>query len=517
MVIDNVGRVGINETSLSGNDAKLIIDSGDGKHPAIKVNDGGANGFTMLADNYTATESQFNIGVGYSGGQGVISHNCKVSDAANNVFLSSNAQGATKPMALCFDAGDFVFRNTDTSATISVDTEVPITERMRIASDGVVEIKKTSGGELLLYSTDTSLVADQLIGSLGFYKSDASGAGAGVSASIQVRSDSSIGAKSYMAFHTDNSSGSQNVERMRIDSLGRVGIGDTSPAYKLDINETGTSTYVIHAQKSGTSLGGLYVTSGSDAQFYLKAASNSTKVLLNTDGNSYFDGGNVGIGETSPSAKLHIKTSSVDNLDQVLIESTDSGTGSGPDLAFYRNSSSPADGDNLGAIWFYGKDSSGNQQQYSAIIGSINDVTAGTEDSDIKFWNTSGGTLSERMRLQYNGDLHADGDVVAYSTTISDARLKDNVKPLESSLDKIMNLKGVEYTWNNGSRKGQKDIGFIAQEVEDVIPEIVREKEVLFDEDTKYKTVDYEKITAVLVEAVKELKQEIVELKKQII
>ena len=115
-----------------------------------------------------------------------------------------------------------------------------------------------------------------------------------------------------------------------------------------------------------------------------------------------------------------------------------------------------------------------------------------------------------------NGDLHADGDVVAYSTTISDARLKDNIKPLESSLDKIMNLKGVEYTWNNGSRKGQKDIGFIAQEVEDVIPEIVREKEVLFDEDTKYKTVDYEKITAVLVEAVKELQQEIVELKKQI-
>ena len=40
---------------------------------------------------------------------------------------------------------------------------------------------------------------------------------------------------------------------------------------------------------------------------------------------------------------------------------------------------SPADGDNLGAIWFYGKDSAGNQQQYSAIIGSINDVTAGTE------------------------------------------------------------------------------------------------------------------------------------------
>ena len=68
-----------------------------------------------------------------------------------------------------------------------------------------------------------------------------------------------------------------------------------------------------------------------------------------------------------------------------------------------------------------------------------------------------------------------------------------------------MNLKGVEYVWNNGSRKGQRDIGFIAQEVEEIIPEIVREKQVIFNKEEKYKTVDYEKITAVLVEAVKEL------------
>jgi hypothetical protein len=122
---------------------------------------------------------------------------------------------------------------------------------------------------------------------------------------------------------------------------------------------------------------------------------------------------------------------------------------------------------------------------------------------------------SERMRLETDGDLHVDGDVVAYSTTISDKRLKDDVKPIESSLDKVINLKGVEYVWNDGSRKGQKDIGFIAQEVEDVIPEIVREKEVIFDKQEKYKTVDYEKITAVLVEAVKELKAEIEVLKNK--
>ena len=101
--------------------------------------------------------------------------------------------------------------------------------------------------------------------------------------------------------------GGSTSERMRIDSSGNVGIADSSPAYKLDINETGTSTYVLHAQKSGTSLGGLYVDGSSNAEFYLKASGNSTQILLNTDGNSYFNGGNLGIGDSSPDAKLDVE------------------------------------------------------------------------------------------------------------------------------------------------------------------------------------------------------------------
>ena len=120
------------------------------------------------------------------------------------------------------------------------------------------------------------------------------------------------------------------------------------------------------------------------------------------------------------------------------------------------------------------------------------------------------------MRLESDGDLHVDGDVIAYSTTVSDKALKDNVLTLENSLDKVSKLRGVEYTWNATSRKGQKDIGVIAQEVEEVIPEIVREKEMALIEGGTYKTVDYEKLTAVLIEAVKELKGEVKELKKKL-
>jgi hypothetical protein len=129
--------------------------------------------------------------------------------------------------------------------------------------------------------------------------------------------------------------------------------------------------------------------------------------------------------------------------------------------------------------------------------------------------NTSGhfNSTSIKMILQSDGDLHADGDVIAYSTTISDQRLKDDVETIETALDKVGNLRGVTYTWNAGSRAGQRDYGVIAQEVEQVIPEIVREKEMALIDGETYKTVDYEKLTAVLIEAIKELRAEVEVLK----
>jgi Chaperone of endosialidase len=87
----------------------------------------------------------------------------------------------------------------------------------------------------------------------------------------------------------------------------------------------------------------------------------------------------------------------------------------------------------------------------------------------------------------------------------SDGRWKKNVQPLESSLEKIAHLQGVSYDWKKdeypdvGMTEG-KQIGLVAQEVEKVLPELVSE-----DKDG-YRGISYSKLTAVLVEAVKELK-----------
>ena len=124
------------------------------------------------------------------------------------------------------------------------------------------------------------------------------------------------------------------------------------------------------------------------------------------------------------------------------------------------------------------------------------------------------------MRLENDGDLHVDGDVIAFSSTTSDRRLKDNIVTIDSAVEKVEKLRGVEYDWNATSRKGQHDMGVIAQEIEEVFPYLVREKELqtgdFADNPTKYKTVDYEKLNGLLIEAIKELSAEVKELKKQI-
>ena len=118
------------------------------------------------------------------------------------------------------------------------------------------------------------------------------------------------------------------------------------------------------------------------------------------------------------------------------------------------------------------------------------------------------------------GGFHADGDITAFSTTTdSDIRLKENIIPLENNLEKVLQLKPSSFRWKIQDR--ENDIGLIAQDVEKVIPELVKEKssigktKELLDGD-KHKTVDYSKLTTLLIGAVQEQQKQIDELKKKL-
>jgi hypothetical protein len=122
----------------------------------------------------------------------------------------------------------------------------------------------------------------------------------------------------------------------------------------------------------------------------------------------------------------------------------------------------------------------------------------------------------EEMRLEADGDLHVDGDVIAYSTTIaSDERLKDNIEVVEDALDKVKQLRGVTF---NRKEDGVASAGVIAQDVEKVLPQAVKEKALPLqtgDEETKYKTVNYDALHAILIEAIKELSAKVEELENK--
>ena len=127
---------------------------------------------------------------------------------------------------------------------------------------------------------------------------------------------------------------------------------------------------------------------------------------------------------------------------------------------------------------------------------------------------------SNEFRFESDGDFHADGDIIGFSSTVSDSRLKDNIITIGGALDKIKSLRGVSYTWNSGKRKNTNDIGLVAQEVEKILPEVITEKKMPLmqgvDPNIDYKTVNYEKIIPVLIEAIKEQQEQIDKLKKQI-
>ena len=115
------------------------------------------------------------------------------------------------------------------------------------------------------------------------------------------------------------------------------------------------------------------------------------------------------------------------------------------------------------------------------------------------------------MTMLQNGTLEVTGDLIAYGSP-SDKKLKENIKPIEKALDKVEKLEGVTFDWKENLDKEVRqtwihDIGFIAQDVQKVIPELVRENE------DGLLSMRHQGVTPILVEAIKELKAEIEELK----
>jgi hypothetical protein len=167
-----------------------------------------------------------------------------------------------------------------------------------------------------------------------------------------------------------------------------------------------------------------------------------------------------------------------------------------------------------------------------SLNGSTADWTIdqyGTTSADARIRIFAGTTQTNGLTILENGNvgigvmtpttkLYVNGDITANSIAgTSDVRFKTNIRSVSSALDKIKQLRGVYFNWNQkvfpekdfGS---QDELGFIAQEVEKIVPEIVI-KDKTKDE---YRSVKYDKLVALLVEAIKEQQKQIDSLKYKV-
>ena len=423
------------------------------------------------------TTSPTNFGSGFTNLQisgstaGVVQTTDSTNSATTEMMTSSGVGyvGTRSNHQVRFKSNNTTAMTIDTSQRVGIGTTSPRV-RLDLGSNGISHLRWGSWSELGEVSSHNSLVLGNNIYVDG--------------SSAKVRATTSDGYRAIkmkynegITFHTVQASVSADDaignERMRINQSGNVGIGTSSPSYNLHVKSASGSHAEVRIEtpdQTSGSVPALSFNNGdriyslgvmTDESFSIRDGSDSWATRLSID-----TSGNVGIGETSVDAKLHLTTASSGLINQKF-ESAGS------------------------AAWRMGIAASGT----SFLLDDSHDDLSTPE-----------------FAFQNDGDFHADGDVIAYSTTTSsDERLKENIKQIPYGLEEVLKMKPVEYDWKE-KRGGKHDIGVIAQDIEKLIPEIIKEnKDLKTKED--FKSVDYGKMVAVLIKAIQEQQEEIELLK----
>ena len=282
-----------------------------------------------------------------------------------------------------------------------------------------------------------------------------------------------------------------------VDNDGEVGIGTTDPQGPLDIR-SGNGSYVRVDSVNGD----LHMNGGTDqvAGIYNDSISSTPRLDFVVGGQAQMvvKNGGVGIGTTSPAWRLHV-------VDDFLWTARFENSHPVSAAVEFVNTSSAT-------TWELGV--AGPQIPFGIQPGSLYLYHPGTGEDvamTIAPNNWVGfGVSNPAFRLELPNIASTDGRARANQwVTYSSARWKENVKPIEGALDKVMQLRGVSFDWKP-EHGGKHDIGFVAEEVGKVVPEIVS-----WEEDGKWaKGLAYDRITALTVEAIKEQQKEIEDLQQ---
>jgi hypothetical protein len=277
---------------------------------------------------------------------------------------------------------------------------------------------------------------------------------------------------------------------------GQVAIRTGSNAYSILIPGTGASSSSYVGTYNSTNTQIAYSQFWDGTNYYPGVTTTTIPLVFGTNNNERMRidaNGNVAIGISSTTSKFHVLGTAY--ISGNLTVAGGNVTGSGIILS--------DDGD----------------------IVDLNDGFCSMRFSaGAKIYSANRGG-SAVISLNNTGSISANGEITAYA---SDARLKTDMKPIEMALSKVTKLNGVTFKWNPITKglgftpEMENDVGVLAQEVNAVLPEAVRLAPFDRNDDRtsksgeNYLTVQYEKLTALLIEAVKELNTKVVALENEI-
>jgi hypothetical protein len=415
-------------------------------------------------------------------------------------------------------------------------------ERLRITPNGGISFGETgtafgSSGQILQSNGDAppSWVA-------------ASGIGAGSASQVQT-SQRTTNASHFLTF-VDSNNASATAETVYTTSsfvinpnTNSVGIGTTNPLAPLSVHSANRvfdaygNINVFTTNASTTDMGGSIAFGGENAQGttpyvfgkiqggkesggtwngYLALGTTRTNSAV-IEAIRIDSLGNVGIGTTSPSHRLSVSGSNTGSSPLVRFTATGSGTFQrgvqlfntgmvAGDSIMY--SVGTADSSRqMGQFYFHYVGANSTSNRLSLGLHSVDDVLNILGSSNVMI----GTTTDNGGKLGVNGEIRASNEITAYYS--SDIRLKENITPIGDPIAKLNKIRGVYFDWTDEhiqKRGGEDnyfvrkhDIGVIAQEVEAVLPELVA------DRDDGTKVVKYEKLVALLIEAVKDQQRQI--------
>jgi hypothetical protein len=314
----------------------------------------------------------------------------------------------------------------------------------------------------------------------------------------------------------------------------------TSGAYALDVKASGTSsaTMAQFSNSNGSDKAAIRLDANGDGELVLIDAGNNEDVVITAGGSSYFNGGSVGINQSSPTRKLHVTSDGSgtvavfgDSANNNTVEVTRTTTN-----ASYvgLSATSAAGGIIAGPTFKFSTcDSGGGSVTERMRIDSSGNLLVGTTDSSIETSSStegvnilpdkinvarSAGVTANFNRISTDGNIvqfRKDGSTVgsisvtasatAYNTS-SDQRLKDNIVDAPSASDDIDAIQVRSFDWKaDGSHQ---KYGMVAQELQSVAPEAVSEGET--EEDMM--GVDYSKLVPMLVKEIQSLRARVAQL-----